>query len=524
MVIPFSSNSESIENSESKTIETIDYKITKISSKFSNYFGYKQEELVGTCIFSFLKTSKKEIEKIKNSPTLIKKFEIQTKWGVGKEILLIKITIDEEKSFFVFKEDFREDLLTVNGFDLYIDKLTGLQNKYAFNKELNSEINFFATFIELKNYSNVLTFYGEDFSNGVLRDLSIKIKESYDITDIFRVSEDVFCIIKKTETYPNLESFEKEIEFKIKEIFAYFLEKECPITLDYVLGFAEGKGRDVFNNSRMALQYAKELGIKKYTYNKNFFRKVQESYIKEADIYLKIKAAIQENRVIPFYQPIHDNRSKSIKKYECLARIREPNGDFMLPSVFIDIAKKQNLNNDITKSIINHAFEYFKEHEDISFSINLHFQALIDCEMFYFILNKVEEFPYKHNIIFEVIESEAMPLELFESNNLIQILRSKGCKFALDDFGSGYSNLSMLSYFNYDYLKIDGSLIINIHKPESYKTIKTITELAQHHNVEVVAEWVKDEEIQTMVDELKIDYSQGYHFGKPEQNILEKSH
>lgn len=192
----------------------------------------------------------------------------------------------------------------------------------------------------------------------------------------------------------------------------------------------------------------------------------------------------------------------------------------MTPAAFIDVAKKFNLNNEITKSIILKSFEYFKDKKEVDFSINLTCQTLNDIDMYSFINDEVSKFPNPDRIIFEVIESEAMPLELFEKNRLIQDLRLKGCKFALDDFGSGYSNLSMLTYFNYDYLKIDGSLVGNIHQKAAYKTIKTIVELAHNHNVKVVAEWVKSEDIQSFVRELNIDYSQGYLFGKPEDRVI----
>ena len=99
-------------------------------------------------------------------------------------------------------------------------------------------------------------------------------------------------------------------------------------------------------------------------------------------------------------------------------------------------------------------------------------------------------------------------------------LKTLGCKIAFDDFGCEKSNFSRLLELNIDIVKIDGMFIKNIHKdPKSYKLAKAITNLAKDFDCEVVAEGVECFEAQQIVEELCIDYTQGYYFSKPEEKI-----
>ena len=127
----------------------------------------------------------------------------------------------------------------------------------------------------------------------------------------------------------------------------------------------------------------------------------------------------------------------------------------------------------------------------------------------------LNKYNVSNRVIFEILEDENIKsyelLKLF-----IDEVKSLGCKIAIDDFGSGYSNFEHLLKMNIDYLKIDASLIKNIAKDEtSYKITKTIIEFAKSLNLQTIAEFVENEEIFKIVRELGADYSQGYFFSEP---------
>ena len=122
-------------------------------------------------------------------------------------------------------------------------------------------------------------------------------------------------------------------------------------------------------------------------------------------------------------------------------------------------------------------------------------------------------------MVAEITEQDSV--EDFESvNNFIAKIKDVGVKIALDDFGSGYSNFSILMKLQIDYLKIDGSLIKNIDKDKNAQIIvKTIVQFAQDLNIKTIAECVCSKEIFEVVKDMGIDYAQGYFVGKPDAEI-----
>ena len=97
-------------------------------------------------------------------------------------------------------------------------------------------------------------------------------------------------------------------------------------------------------------------------------------------------------------------------------------------------------------------------------------------------------------------------------------LKTKGVRFALDDFGTGLSSLTYLKQFPVDYVKIDGSFVRDIMTdPVDRNLVKAINQLAHTMNIKTIAEYVENEEIHNVLDEMSIDYVQGYHIGRPEQ-------
>ena len=127
----------------------------------------------------------------------------------------------------------------------------------------------------------------------------------------------------------------------------------------------------------------------------------------------------------------------------------------------------------------------------------------------------LNKYKVHERIVFEILEDESIK----NYNLLIKFVdevKKLGCKVAIDDFGSGYSNFEHLLKMNVDYLKIDSSLIKNVAKDEnSYKITKTIIEFAKNLNLKTIAEYVENVEIFSIIKELGADYSQGYYFSAP---------
>jgi EAL domain-containing protein (putative c-di-GMP-specific phosphodiesterase class I) len=119
-------------------------------------------------------------------------------------------------------------------------------------------------------------------------------------------------------------------------------------------------------------------------------------------------------------------------------------------------------------------------------------------------------------IIFEILESEGID-DYQHLSNFIKNMKSHGCKIAIDDFGSGYSNFAHILNLDIDILKLDGSLIRNLTNDErTVRIVETIVNFSKQAGIQTIAEFVCDEEVYNSVKQLGIDYSQGYYTGKPQ--------
>jgi EAL domain-containing protein (putative c-di-GMP-specific phosphodiesterase class I) len=228
----------------------------------------------------------------------------------------------------------------------------------------------------------------------------------------------------------------------------------------------------------------------------------------------KLKNAFLEDKIVVYYQPLVNNKTLEIEKYECLVRMIDENNDIISPFFFLDISKKSKQYTKITKIVIEKAFKKFNN-LDFEFAVNISYEDIADPDFLRFIKNALKTYKVKDKVVFEILEDENIKnYELLI--DFISEIKSLGCKVAIDDFGSGYSNFEHLLKMKVDYLKIDASLIKNIAIDEnSYKITKTIIEFAKNLNLQTVAEYVENEDIYKIVKNLGADYSQGYYFSQP---------
>jgi EAL domain-containing protein (putative c-di-GMP-specific phosphodiesterase class I) len=233
----------------------------------------------------------------------------------------------------------------------------------------------------------------------------------------------------------------------------------------------------------------------------------------------KLKKAIEENRVVPFFQPIINNSNLAFEKYEALVRIVESDGKVISPFFFLDIAKQTKQYLQLTQIMIEKSFEAFKD-RDNEFSINLTMEDISSVQMRELLFEKLDNHPHiAKRVVLELVESESIK-DYNEVIEFINSAKSKGCKIAIDDFGSGYSNFEYLIKLQADYIKIDGSLIKNITtQKESFVVVSTIVSFAKQMGIKTIAEFIENEEIFQATKELGIDYSQGYYFSPPKIDI-----
>lgn len=398
----------------------------------------------------------------------------------------------------------------------YTDSLTGLQNRNKLTKDLCNNKYIKLALIDINYFKGINDFYGNNVGDNVLAELGriIKIYSNEVSLQCFRLNSDVFAVALEREKF-NIEFWEKiEILHKIIDEQCFYY-RGFKIFLSSTIGVAINEER-LLEKAEMALNYAKrnKKSIQIYNENSDLSKDIEENltWIK------KIKDAINEDRIVPFFQPIVNNHSGNVEKYEALIRMIDENGQAIAPFYFLDKAIKSNLYSQLTKIMLEKTFHAFKN-SDYEFSINLLLEDIDNEETRNLIFQKLKETKKPYKVVFEIVESEG--IEKFdEVSKFIDKVKKMGAKVAIDDFGTGYSNFSYLMKLNVDYIKIDGSIIKDVQKDRAAEIVaKTIVTFAKELGIRTIAEFVSEEEIYDKVKSIDIDFSQGYYFSEPKANL-----
>ncbi len=398
---------------------------------------------------------------------------------------------------------------------IFIDNLTGLNNRRALERDIYDKDYGTLIFIDIDGFSTINDVYGADIGNYVLIStaemlITIGEKNGLNLT-VYRVGSDEYAIYSQrnkcnpilnvlTESLSNIK-FEKN-------------DDELQLFLDFTFGISCGQNISI-ENSDIALHQAKQQKIRFAIYDKSFVS--QEQHKHNIALSKKIREGLKNGSFTLFYQPIF-NTNREIIKYEGLIRLKD--GDrFLPPYFFLQYAKKTKYYFDITKIVIDLSFKTFNN-IDMSFSINLSADDILNTEIAKYIEDKLSKFTKPENVTFEILESEQ--IEQFEPVlEFIKKVKKYGSKIAIDDFGSGYSNFSYLLQIRPDYLKIDGSIIKKIAVDEnSLLVAQTIVQFSKLSNFIVIAEFVDSEEVFKKCKDIGVDMFQGYYLGMPNHELV----
>ena len=403
----------------------------------------------------------------------------------------------------------------------YIDTLTDIYNrnflkefsKYAFYKDYSIIL------VDIDNFKSFNDIYGFHIGDEILVQLAQVMKDVFRNNDkIIRYGGEEFIIFLKNKDndYSSADYWAQKL---LKEIATHdfvIAKNKYHITVSIGLNPTTKTSRNIAESIRLsdeALHIAKKSG-------KNQVRTSQDINpleILNYDINY-VKEAIENNRVINYYQLIYQENPNGNIKYETLVRIIDKNGDIRNPIEFLGSIKNTHVYNDLAKIILSNLDAQFKKNAHTEFSINMEIQDFFNNDFMNMIFNYlVTHRSFAHRLTFELLETTQITNFEFV-NSQIERLQQYGAKVSIDDFGCGYSNFIYLLKLNVDYIKIDGSIIQELENDKSnhaYMLIKYILELAESMNIEVVAEHVSDKEIYKTLKHLGVQYYQGYYFGKP---------
>ena len=374
-------------------------------------------------------------------------------------------------------------------------------------KDLNAIYNFKNGDYLIKQLNFILKNQAKQLiKKSLKRNVEIKIKNTH--ADIFEILIFDNLSIEEIVVLKNV-IYECVVanDFKL-------LNTNSTINIDVTIGCSKGIDKNIKIYAEKAVYNAK-LNFLHYMYYDSILYKDEAT---NENLLETINYSIENNLVEPYFQAIMDNSNDKIIKYEALMRIFDKDGNMLMPNVFIHKAKKCRLYNKLMEILIDKIIVYIKRYK-IHISINLDYVDILNPHIKKSLIHKIKTNDVGKYITLEILESEKVS-NFNIVNEFINKVRELGVKIAIDDFGTGFSNYENILNLNIDYIKIDGSLIKKIHEDIYLNLIKSIVLFSKQQNIQVVAEFVSDLKILRYVKNIQIEYSQGYHIGKP-MDIIE---
>lgn len=390
---------------------------------------------------------------------------------------------------------------------------TNLPNKNALMEDIAFCSDPKLVLFRIEDYELIEEFYSDEITERIELEFSKNIygylKNDCKNAILYHISEGEFALLNDK---PNKEKMKENCTHfftSVKNSVVEFNEMEYDINI--VISYSYGSNR-LFEHARMGLNHAIKTN-QNIVFANDVMKKVHKDSISNIDMIKTIKSSLKNKEIVSHFQPIYNNITKEIEKYESLVRIINDE-DILYPVSFLSAARSGKYSQQLTKVILDNSFEALQmTNKDIS--INLSTFDIEDEEIREYIINYLSKCEtYSKRIIFELLENEGIH-SLDSIISFIEDIKKLGVRIAIDDFGSGYSNFKRLLQFKPDILKIDGSLIKDIHLNEFNRNmVASIQSFADKANILTVAEYVENDKIFDVINEIGVNYTQGYYIGK----------
>lgn len=517
---------DAVEDSNIVSKSDLKGNITYVNDKFCEVTMYDREEIINKPHSLLKGENSKEVfkelwETIKNKKTWHGVLKNKRKDGEFYYVnITIKPILDENNEIIEYiairheitdlihkseelEKNLREDFLTKEG------------NRFKLFEDIKKSKKPSLALLDINRFGDINDFYGYEIGDEILKMVAESFRKYIgNKYSLYRIYSDEFAILADNEDREHFIRFIKFVSDSISSTPLLIKGKEIYIQMRFSLSFEE---KDNLKKTANIIKRYSKVNKDVHIYDKKL--EIEKIYEKNIMWTNKLKKAFDSNCIIPYYQAIFNIKTNKIEKYEALVRLIDEQGIAISPYYFLDIAKKSKQYLKLTKEVIKKSFEYFKD-KDYEFSINLTLEDIKSKNISSYVIEMLKEYNIASKVVFEIVESEGIE-DFSQVNSFIDTVRALGCKIAIDDFGSGYSNFEYLIKLNADYIKIDGSLIKDILlNKNNQEIVITIVDFAKRQGFKTIAEFVSSKEIFDRVKELGIDYAQGYYISEPKPEII----
>jgi diguanylate cyclase (GGDEF)-like protein/PAS domain S-box-containing protein len=432
------------------------------------------------------------------------------------------------------------------------DHLTGLYNRRYFESYLEREISSVSrtgimsalVYLDLDRFKYVNDTAGHEVGDQLLVDLSQEVSKHLRRHDVAaRIGGDEFALILKNVDESVAVSISDEIRTSLSKLRVHHDDKAYHVNASFgiaMMDTPDATAGDVMANADIACHISKRLGRNQtHMYEKSSDER--NAMGSELGWSVRIKEALENNMFQLHYQPImqmkdvdlinlpaqdgvlwqrHVNETDTINSYEVLVRMADENGTLHYPDSFIPTAERFNMMTDIDMWVLENALREVvatgPASKNIRLSINISGNTVDSDETLDRIKSLIEQYGVSpSSLTFEVTETCAIA-NLEQANDFINELRMIGCRFSLDDFGSGFCSFSQLKNLPTDFVKIDGQFVRSMARGATDRAIVTaMNDVAHSLGRYTVAEYVESPEIVRLLKICGVDKVQGNYISVP---------
>lgn len=417
------------------------------------------------------------------------------------------------------------------------DSLTGLENRQAFENHLEDlieksnkspQLEHCLIYIDLDQFKVVNDTVGHTAGDELLKQIATIIHKQVRDSDLLaRIGGDEFAILLENCSIANAQNIAEKVRLAVSK--HRFVWDNRVFDIGTSLGITSIKSfmnkATIMSQADIACYIAKRNGRNRM----HIFKEDDQILTQELsrlDWVNRIKRALENEDFVLYAQqivPLQDNKHK--KAYEILVRLLTPEGDIIGPDQFLPAAERFNLMGALDFYIVKHAYQWLQDHFDEVelLNINISGQSLDDENFNQALLDILaKDSKINQKICFEITESTAIT-HMSASIVFLHSIKNHGCQLALDDFGSGFSSFGWLKTLPVDYVKIDGTFILDaLNDKVDAAMVRAIHQISGEMKIETIAEFVENQEVSDWLKSVGIDYAQGYHYHKPTllQDIL----
>ncbi len=412
------------------------------------------------------------------------------------------------------------------------DALTGLINRFEFERRVEHAMTTSRTdgrnhgllYIDLDQFKVVNDTAGHIAGDKVLRQVAGIFNNIVRDTDtLARMGGDEFGLLLQDCPADKALEIANQIISALSDYRFWWEDREYTVGASIGLATIDHSSeslQQVFSAADLACYAAKDAGRNRaHQYHDRDEHTISHrSKMEQVSV---IRNALTNNLFVLFAQPVFAITGEQVTAgYEILIRMRDHDGNMVLPHQFLPAAEHFDMMGEIDRWVVDNTFKTLREKAStgVHYFINLSGQSLGNNELLHYIKQKLLEYQLDPGEIgFEITET-AIVSNYMNAQRMIEELAKIGCHFALDDFGTGLSSYAYLRHLRVDHLKIDGSFVREMTKdPVSNAIVRSICELAKSLEIKTITEMVEDRETLQALKAIGVDYAQGHYLAKPSE-------